>query len=116
MKEEIMKQVKDSIMTDEIFNQDIKNTAKNVKSSEEAVDVVNEMEKIIKRNKCKILWLAYQQGQILQRFKLNDNFINIENKFGISKSTMAFKILIVKYISKYPRMKKIFIFSSSFKE
>ena len=28
------------------------------------------------------------------------------NKFRISKSTMAFKILIVKFVNKYPRMKR----------
>ena len=62
-----MKQVKLSIMTEKIFNQDIEKTAKNIKSSEEAVEVVNEMEQIIKSNKCSILWLAYQQGQIFER-------------------------------------------------
>ena len=55
-----MKQVKESIMINKIFNQDIENTAKNVKSSKEALEVVNEMEKTIKSKKCTILWLAYQ--------------------------------------------------------
>ena len=49
--------MKELIMIDEIFNQDIENTAENVKLSEEAVDVVNEMEKIIKTNKCAIVCL-----------------------------------------------------------
>ena len=49
--------MKELIMIDEIFNQDIENTAENVKLSEEAVDVVNEMEKIIKTNKCAIACL-----------------------------------------------------------
>ena len=101
-----MKQVKEPIMTNEILNQDIENTVKNIKSTEEAVEVVNEMEKIIKSSKCSILWHAYQQGQIFERFKLNDIFINMGNNSGISKSTMVFKILIVKFIKKYPRMKK----------
>ena len=42
-----MKHVKASIMIDGIANQDIENTAKNVKNSEEAMEVVKEMEKII---------------------------------------------------------------------
>ena len=42
-----MKHVKASIMIDGIANQDIENTAKNVKSSEEAMEVDKEMEKII---------------------------------------------------------------------
>ena len=78
-----------------------KTQQENVKSSEEAVEVINEIEKIIKSKKCSILWLSYQQGQIFERFKLSDNFINIVNKFGISKYTMVFKKLIVKLINKF---------------
>ena len=89
-----MKHVKKSIMINEIANQDIENTAKNTKSSEQAMEVINEMEKIIKSKKCSILWLAYQQGQIIERFKLNDKFINMANQFRISKSTKVFKISI----------------------
>ena len=40
-----MKQVKETIMSDKIANQDIENIAKNVKSSEEAVEIIKEMEK-----------------------------------------------------------------------
>ena len=37
---------------------------------------------------------------------MNDNFINMVKKFGISKSTILFKRSIVKFVNKYPRMKK----------
>ena len=43
-----MKQVKETIMSDKIANQDIENIAKNVKSSEEAMEIIKEMEKNIK--------------------------------------------------------------------
>ena len=39
-----MKQVKETIMSDKIANQDIENIAKNVKSSEEAMEIIKEME------------------------------------------------------------------------
>ena len=42
-------------------------TANNAKSSEEAVEVANEIEKIIKSNRCSILCFAYLQGQIFER-------------------------------------------------
>ena len=45
-------------MSDEIVNQDIENTAKNVKTSEEAMEVIKEMEKNIRSNKFSILWLC----------------------------------------------------------
>ena len=64
-------------MIDEIVNEDIEKRAKTVKSSEKAVEAVNKMEKIINSNKRNILWLAYQQGQISEKFKMNDNFIDM---------------------------------------
>ena len=59
-------------MSDEIANQHIKNTAKSV---EKLLEVPN---------KYIILWLAYQQVQIFERFKSNNNFMNIVNQFGNS--------------------------------
>ena len=105
-KEEILKKVKDSIMIEETVNEDIEKTAKSVKSPDEAVEKVNNMEKVIKSNKCNILWLAYQQGQIFEKFKLNENFIDIVKELGINTSTILFKISIVKFVNNYPRMKK----------
>ena len=99
--------MKESTMIDEIANQDIENIAKGAKSSEEAMEVVKEIEKIISSNKHNILWLAYQKGQTFEIFKLNDNFINMVNKFRISKSTLIFKISIKKFLNKYPRIKKL---------
>ena len=82
IKEEILKHIKESIMNKGIANQNIENTAKNSKSLEEAMEVVKEIEKIIRSNKCSILWLGYQQVPILERFKLNDYFMNMVNQFG----------------------------------
>ena len=62
-----MKNVEESILIDETFNEDIKKTAKNVKSSEEAVEVINKLDKIFKSNKCNSLWLAYQQSKIFEK-------------------------------------------------
>ena len=105
-KKEILKKMKDSIMIEETVNEDIEKTAKSVKSPDEAVEKVNNMEKVIKSNKCNILWLAYQQGQIFEKFKLNENFIDIVKELGINTSTILFKISIVKFVNNYPRMKK----------
>ena len=61
-------------MSDETANQDIENTAKNMKSSEQAIEVVKEIESIFRSNKNIIFWLAYQQVEIFERTKLN-NFL-----------------------------------------
>ena len=76
-----MKQVRELILTDEIATQDIKNNAKK-KSSEEAVEVVNKIEKIIRSNKCCILWLAYPKGKIFETFKPKEKFITILTSAG----------------------------------
>ena len=44
-KEEIFKKVKDSVMMKEIFNEYFEKTSNSIKSPDEAVDVVNKMEK-----------------------------------------------------------------------
>ena len=80
-------------------------TTKSVKSPGEAVEAVNNIEKIIRSSKCNILWLAYQQGQIFEKFKVNENFIDMVKEVGISKSTMIFKISILKFGNKWPKMK-----------
>ena len=97
---------KDSIMINEIVNEDIKKTAKSAESTEEAVETVNIQGKIIKISKCNILCLAYQQGETFERFKANASFINMVKEFERYKSVMLFKILIVKFVNKYQSMKK----------
>lgn len=58
-KAEMKKQVEDLIMSDRNLNTDTEESAKKVQNSQEvAEDVVKEMEKIIKSNKCNILGLA----------------------------------------------------------
>lgn len=58
-KAEMKKQVEDLIMSDRNLNTGIEESAKKVQNSQEvAEDVVKEMEKIIKSNKCNILGLA----------------------------------------------------------
>ena len=51
-----MKHVKESTMSDEIANKYIENTAKNVKSSEEATEVVKEMEKKLLEVICRVFY------------------------------------------------------------
>ena len=57
-----------------------------------------------------MLWLAYQQGQIFEKFKMNENLIDTAKEFMINESTILFKISSVKFVNKYPRMKKSSLF------
>ena len=56
-----------------------------------------EFQETIRTNKNIIVWLAYQQGIIFQRFK--------GKEFGVSSSTISFKIAIIGLINYYPKMK-----------
>ena len=84
------------------FEQAIKNTS----DPNEAIELVKKIERLIKCNKNNILTLAYQQGKAFQKLKKDNGFINTVAVFEKSKTTINFKIDIVDFIEKYPRMKK----------
>ena len=42
--------------------------------------------------------ITYQQDKIFEKFKPDNKFINVVTKFKISKTTINFKIGIVKYV------------------
>ena len=52
-----------------------------------------------------IIWLAYQQGNVFEKFKENAKFIKMLKQFGISKFTIIFKINMVQLINKQPKIK-----------
>ena len=52
-----------------------------------------------------IIWLAYQQGKVFEKFKENTKFIKMVKQFGISKFTIIFKINMVQLINKQPKIK-----------
>ena len=91
-------------MTEEIVNEDIEKTSNSIKSQDEAVEAVNNMEKIIRSKKPNVLWLA--QVKYLKNSKWNENFLGLVKELDISKSTKLFKISIVKFKIKYSREKK----------
>ena len=68
-------------MIDKIVDQDIESTAKNVKSSEEAMKVVKEMEKKLEVTSAVFYGLP-TKVKYLKDLKLNHNFINMVNQFG----------------------------------
>ena len=73
------------------------------------MEVFHKLEKILTGDKCCILWLTYQQGKMFEKFRANNKSINLVNNFGINRLATAFKTLIVKFLNKYPKMKKSII-------
>ena len=70
-KSEIKKELEDSIANcKKNENTDIEEMRKNCSESEEdAAKVIHEFEEIIKNKKSDIVWLAYHQGKIFQKFR-----------------------------------------------
>ena len=71
---------------------ELKEKASKVEKTEDAAAVIWEFEEIIKSKKRKIIWLAYQQGRVFEKFKKNANFVEIVKECGVTKSTSIFKL------------------------
>ena len=107
-KSEIKKELEDSLANDKKNeNTDIEEMANNcMENQEDAAKVVHEFEEIIKNKKTDIVWLAYYQGKIFQKFKSKERFVNdMVTKFKVSKSTIVFKIALCRLIDEYPKIK-----------
>ena len=77
----------------------------NVITSEDAAKVVQEFEEDIKSIRGYIMWLTYHRGWIFHEFKEKERFVSMVSKFDVSKSTIVFKIALVKLTNNYPKMK-----------
>ena len=70
--------------------------------------------KLSRAKKSDIIWLTYYQGQIFQKFKEKKRFVNMVTTFGVSKSTIVFKIALFKLVTNYPKIKKLFLIFTLF--
>ena len=107
-KSEIKKELEDSLASSKKNeNADIEEIANNYTESKEgAAKAISKFEEIIKNKKSDIVWLAYYQGKIFQKFRSKERFVNdVVTKFKVSKSTIVFKIALCKLIDEYPKIK-----------
>ena len=107
-KSEIKKELEDSIANGKKNeNTDIEQITKNCSESEEdAAKVIHEFEEIIRIKKSHIVWLAYHQGKIFQKFRPKERFVNdMVSKFKASKSTIVFKIALSRLLDDYSKIK-----------
>ena len=118
-KSEIKKELEDSIANGKKNeNTDIEEMANNcMESEEDAAKVIHEFEEIIKNKKSDIVWLAYYQGKIFQKFKSKERFVNdMVTKFKVSKSTIVFKIALCRLIDEYTKIKNYSLLLHYFKK
>ena len=66
--------------------------------------IIEEYESVIKTNKKDIMDFGYEPGKFFKKFKEDRKFKNLFEQFKINKSTIIFKINIVKLVTKHPKM------------
>ena len=72
-------------------------------NEEDAAKAIQEFEEIIKNKKSHIVWLAYYQGKIFQRFREKERFVS--HMVKVSKSTIMFKTALSRLIDDYSKIK-----------
>ena len=88
-KEEIKKQLLDSMIIDEVAEfEDLNKEAKETKDPEKAAEIIKRYEDIIKTKKKGIINVAYHQGQVFKRFKEKEKFAKLVMELGIHKTTI----------------------------
>ena len=88
-------------------NTDTQEKAENCTANkEDGKKAIQEFEKIIKNEKSDIVWLAYYEGKIFQKFREKERFFSdMVLKFKVSKSTIMFKIALSRLIDDHPKIK-----------
>ena len=100
-KSEIKRELEESIVNGKRNkNADMQEKVNVCITSEDALKVIQELEQIIKNKKSDIVWLAYYQGQIFQKFKEKESFVSM-----FLKLTIIFKIPFKNVIDDYPKIK-----------
>ena len=75
----------------------------NEKRCQDAIPIIQEYETILQRQKRNIKIALYRQGCVFQRQRW---FFREGERLGISKSTVMFKINLVKFLNKFPKLQK----------
>ena len=90
-KEDLKKQLLDSMVIDEILKfDDLNKEAQETQDPEKAEEITKRYEDIIKTKKKGIINVAYHQGQVFKRFKEKEKFAKLVSELGIHKTTIIF--------------------------
>ena len=106
-KEDLKKQLLDSMVIDEILKfDDLNKEAQETQDPEKAEEITKRYEGIIKTKKKGIINVAYHQGKVFEKYKQKEKFANIVSELRIHKSTIIFEINVFKLCEKYPKLLK----------
>ena len=106
-KEEIKKQLLDSMTIDEVVEfDDLNKEVEETQCPEETAKIIKRHEDIIKTKNKGIINVAYHEGQVFKRFKEKGKFAKLVSELGFCKTTIIFKINVFKLCKKYPKLLK----------
>ena len=96
-KEEIKKQLLDSMIIDEVVEfEDLNKEAEEIQDPEKAAEIIKQYKDIIKTKNKGIINVAYHQGKVFKRFKDKEKFAMLVSELGIQRTTIVFKINVFK--------------------
>ena len=106
MCESISSEQNESEGTEDLAENGIEKLAEKVKNPDDAAELINKINNMIKTKKKNIFMIAYQQVKIFKNFITDNKFIKVVTEFEIIKATINFEIGILKFIDPYPKMRK----------
>ena len=106
-KEEIKKQLLDSMIIDEVVEfEDLNKEAEEIQDPEKAAEIIKRYEDIIKTKKKGIINVAYHQGQVFKSYMEKEKFATLVSELGIHRTTIIFKINVFKLREEYGKLLK----------
>ena len=106
-KKEITQQLSNSLISsDKIETEEPNEKADKVEKSEDVATIIKGCKLIICTKKKKIVCILYHQEKVFKRFKEKQKFIKLVNEINVHKTTMIFKINIVKPINTHLKLVK----------
>ena len=104
-KEEIKKQLLDSMIIDEVVEfEDLNKEAEEIQDPEKAAEIIKRYEDIIKTKKKGIINVAYHQGQVFKSYMEKEKFATLVSELGIHRTTIIFKINVFQLCEKYRKL------------
>ena len=111
----------DSISVDKVVKfDDLNKEVEETQDPEEAAKRIKQYEDFIKTKNKKIIYVAYHQGQVFKWFKEKVKFATLISELGIHKTTIIFRINVLKLCKGYAKVLKspigLGFFKNSYKD
>ena len=104
------------VNNDKIKIEDLNKRAEELDKTNDAANINNKYEEVLRMKIKSIITVAYHQGKVLSWFPEKEKFVRFVANFKIHKGTIIFKINVSELIQKYSRLKKSCVTPKTLKE